>query len=92
MSVARPRATALKYDRDRGNAPKVVATGRGHIADRILEKAREAGVPILEDPALSEALAQLELHDEIPEELYAAVAEALIWAYRLAGDVRRTTL
>lgn len=84
MSAARPRrATALRYDKTGGGAPKVVATGRGLIAETILERAREAGVPIREDAALSEALAQLELLDEIPEELYAAVAEALIWAYRL---------
>lgn len=84
MSAGRPRrATALRYERDKAAAPKVVATGQGHVADRILERAREAGVPIREDPALVEALSRLDLHEEIPEELYAAVAEALIWAYRL---------
>lgn len=84
MSADRPRrATALRYDRARDRAPKVVASGRGHIAAAILERAREAGVPVREDPALAEALARLDLTAEIPEELYAAVAEALIWAYRL---------
>lgn len=84
MSADRQRrATALRYDKDRGGAPKVVASGRGLIAETILDRAREAGVPIREDPALSEALGRLELLDEIPEELYAAVAEALVWAYRL---------
>lgn len=77
------RAAALRYDgRD---APRVVATGRGRVADRILEAARAAGVPLREDPVLMEALATLELDQEIPPELYRAVAEALAWAYRLSG-------
>ena len=77
------RAAALRYDgRD---APRVVATGRGLVAEKILEAAREAGVPLREDPVLMEALATLELEQEIPPELYRAVAEALAWAYRLSG-------
>jgi flagellar biosynthesis protein len=93
MSADRPRrATALRYDRERHGAPKVVASGRGLVADAILERAREAGVPVREDAALSEALARLELHDEIPEELYAAVAEALVWAYRLERRTPRGTV
>jgi flagellar biosynthesis protein len=79
----RKRAAALRYDgRD---APRVVATGGGLVADRILEAAREAGVPLREDPVLMEALATLELDHDIPPELYRAVAEALAWAYRLSG-------
>jgi flagellar biosynthesis protein len=62
-----------------------VATGRALVAERILEEARKAGVPVREDAALAEALAGLELGQEIGEELYAAVAEALAWAYRLAA-------
>jgi flagellar biosynthesis protein len=77
----RKTASALSYGGS--GAPKVVATGRGKIAERILEVAREAGVPVREDPALAEALASLELGDEIPAELYQAVAEALVWAYKL---------
>jgi flagellar biosynthesis protein len=61
----------------------VVATGRGPLAERILQAAREAGVPIREDAILAEALATLELTAEISAELYQAVAEALVWAYRL---------
>jgi flagellar biosynthesis protein len=77
------RAAALRYDgRD---APRVVATGRDHVAEKILEAAREAGVPLREDPMLMEALQTLELDQEIPPELYRAVAEALAWAYRLSG-------
>jgi len=77
------RATALRYEgRD---APKVVATGKGMVADKILEAARAAGIPLREDPALVQALATLELEQEVPPELYRAVAEALAWAYRLSG-------
>ena len=75
------RATALRYEGK--GAPKVAASGKGYIADRIVEVAREAGVPIMEDPALAEALASLELDAEIPEDLYVAVAEAIAWAYSL---------
>jgi flagellar biosynthesis protein len=82
--MSRPkRATALRYDG--GDAPRVVATGKGLVAEKILEAARAAGVALREDPVLLEALATLELEQEIPPELYRAVAEALAWAYRLSG-------
>jgi flagellar biosynthesis protein len=77
------RAVALNYDRSAGHAPKVVASGRRLIAERILEEARKADVPVREDAALVEALSALELGTEIGEELYALVAEALAWAYKL---------
>lgn len=77
----RRRATALRYEGT--GAPKVTASGQGYIADRILEVARENGIPIREDPALSRALEALELGEEIPEDLYKAVAEAIAWAYSL---------
>jgi flagellar biosynthesis protein len=77
------RAAALRYD---GRAaPNLVATGRGHVAEAILEAARLAGVPAMEDAVLVQALAALELGGEVPPELYRAVAEALVWAYRLTG-------
>lgn len=77
------RATALRYRTGVDSAPKVVATGAGFVAQRIVDAAREAGVPVREDPALVQALETLRLTEEIPEDLYAAVAEALVWAYRL---------
>ncbi|WCB91360.1 Flagellar biosynthetic protein FlhB [Baekduia alba] len=88
------RAAALKYDQNPGHppsAPKVVAAGAGLIAERIVEIAREQGVAVREDPALAEALARLELEQEIPPELFAAVAEVLVWAYGLDKQRRRTT-
>jgi flagellar biosynthesis protein len=77
------RATALRYDPAAGGAPKVVATGAGLIAERIVELAAEHGIAVREEPALAEALARLELDQEIPPELFAAVAEVLVWAYGL---------
>jgi flagellar biosynthesis protein len=78
-------AAALRYDPEKGSAPKVVAAGAGEVAARIVELATEHGLSIREDPALAEALARLELDRDIPSELYAAVAEVLVWAYGLEG-------
>src|SRR4051812_34581872 len=91
MSEPEPkRAAALRYDpADPHAAPKVVAAGAGEVAKRILEQAREAGVPVREDAALANALARLALEAEIPPELYAAVAETLVWAYGLDTRQRR---
>ena len=75
-------AAALHYE-NTGGAPKIVAAGRGHVAERIIAAAKEAGVPIRDDRALAESLSRLELGTEIPEELWAAVAEALVWAHRV---------
>jgi flagellar biosynthesis protein len=79
---------ALKYTGD--GAPKVVAAGKGHIAASILARAHEAGVPVHRDPALASALAQLALGDEIPEQMWTAVAQVLAWAYGLS-EKRPTT-
>jgi flagellar biosynthesis protein len=80
------RAAALRYEGS--DAPKVVASGRGLVADRIIETAREAGVPIRSDAALAEALGALDIGAEVPEAMWQAVAETLAWAYRL--DLRTT--
>jgi flagellar biosynthesis protein len=82
MPTPKRTAAALRYTGV--GAPSVVASGRGHIAEKIIAAAREAGVPVREDRLLAEALAALDLGTEVPEELYRAVAEALVWAHRLA--------
>ena len=82
MPSQRKRATALRYAGQ--DAPKVVAAGNDLVAEKIIKAAREAGIPLREDPALADALATLELEQEIPPELYRAVAEALAWAYSLS--------
>ena len=79
------KAVALQYDSSRSDAPKIVASGLGELAATILEKAREAGVHIVEDPDLVEVLARIPVGDEIPEELYQAIAEILAFVYRVNG-------
>lgn len=80
----RSRAVALRYDKRKG-APSVSASGSGLTAERILEIAREHDVPVHEDPLLTEALAQIPIGEEIPENLYIAVAEVLAFIYFLSG-------
>lgn len=77
------KAVALKYEPDKDSAPRVTAKGKGLVAQRIMEIAREGGIPISEDPDLVGALIQLDFDEEIPQELYKAVAEILAFAYRL---------
>jgi len=78
-----PRAVALNYDGH--GAPRVTAKGEGPIAERILAIADQHHIPLQEDPALLTLLAQVELGDEIPPELYVAVSRVLAFAYQLAG-------
>lgn len=74
--LARPRiAVALLHDDP--SAPKVLASGQGWVGEKIIETAREHGVPIEEDPVLAQALSTIEIDEEIPENLYRAVAEVL---------------
>jgi flagellar biosynthesis protein len=79
------RAVALRYDRAKDGAPRVVAKGQGTVADNIIAVAREHGVPLHEDPNLAATLNALDLETEIPPQLYRAVAEVLIFIYRLNG-------
>lgn len=76
-------AIALEYDPETDDAPRVIASGRGEIADRILKIAQANQIPIREDPVLAQALSMVDLEREIPAELYAVVAEVLGWVYRL---------
>jgi flagellar biosynthesis protein len=76
-------AIALEYNPKDDEAPRVIASGRGEIADRILKLAQENQIPIREDPILAQALSLVDLEEEIPSELYAVVAEVLGWVYRL---------
>lgn len=72
------QAIALSYDPS-DNAPRVVASGRGALAERIIEKAKEAEVPVHADTKLADTLSRLEIGDAIPAELYEAVAEILVF-------------
>jgi flagellar biosynthesis protein len=82
----RKLAVALQYDRS--GAPRVVAKGRGSLGDKIIEVAKAHDVPIEQNEVLAGALSHVELGDEIPAELYKAVAEVLIFVLRLSGRIR----
>ncbi|SFM03369.1 EscU/YscU/HrcU family type III secretion system export apparatus switch protein [Halanaerobium salsuginis] len=77
------KTVALKYNHNQDNAPRIIASGKGIIAEKILEKAREKNIPIREDKDVVEVLAQLNIGEEIPEELYTVIAEMLKFLYSL---------
>lgn len=79
----RRTAAALGYDPDSDEAPQLLAKGQGELADRIIALAKAHHIPIREDRDLVAVLAKLDLHQEIPPELYRAVAELLAFVYRL---------
>jgi len=79
-------AVALHYDKK--GAPRVVAKGRGSIGEKIIELAKAHDIPIEENDVLAGALSKVELGDEIPPELYKAVAEVLDFVLRLSGRIR----
>lgn len=77
------RAVALSYNPDKDQAPRVVAGGRGEVGRRIIELAKENGVPVHQDPVLVETLLALDIGREIPPELYQVVAEILVFVQHL---------
>jgi flagellar biosynthesis protein len=80
--TSKRKAVALKYMPEEGQAPVITAKGKGFVAEAILAKAREHGVPIQEDASLVEVLSKLDIDQEIPQELYQLVAEVLSFIYR----------
>jgi flagellar biosynthesis protein len=79
----RVQAVALGYDPEQDQAPRVLASGEGYVAEKILELARKNGIPIREDAILAAALANVDIDTVIPPELYAVVAEVLAYVYRM---------
>lgn len=77
------KAVAILYDEKDSAAPKVIASGKGLVAEKIIATARAAGIHIKEDPNLVEILAKIPLGDEIPVELYQTVAEVLAFVYQV---------
>lgn len=73
------KAVALSYDEDVNAAPVIVASGSGYIAQKIVETARNNGIPVYEDNSLATMLSQLELGSEIPEQLYQAIVEIYVY-------------
>ena len=84
------KAAALKYNRGDASAPKMVAKGRGKVAEKIVEIARAHNIPIKEDEDLVEFLSTLDLYQEIPQELYKAVAEILAFLYLVKDRAPRS--
>ncbi len=77
------KAVALRYQRQKDSAPKVLAKGKGKIAQKIIEIAQKNGVYIQKDPDLVEILSHIQIEQEIPQKLYAVVAKILTHIYRL---------
>ncbi len=76
------KAVALRYDFERENAPRIIGTGSGKLAERLIELAREHDIPIQEDSDLVEILSRLNLNEEIPPSTYIIVSEILAFIYR----------
>ena len=83
MQVNKKKAVALGYNRSKDNAPRVLASGAGEIANRIIDLAKEHDIRIKEDPDLIEILSKVEVDQEIPPNLYKAVAEIFSFLYKI---------
>lgn len=75
-------AVALSYEPDE-DAPKIIASGKGYLADKIIQGAKEADIPLHQDEKLAESLSKLEIGDMIPPELYEVVAEVLVFVDKM---------
>jgi len=82
------KAVALRYSPEAQKAPTLIAKGKGHVAEAILQKAKDNGIPVQEDSSLVEVLSKLDLDQEIPPELYQLVAEVLSFIYRSDNRMR----
>jgi flagellar biosynthesis protein len=82
------KAAALSYDGGENDAPKVVAKGKGFVAERIIAIANSHNIPLYEDQDLVKILEAMDLNTEIPPELYRAVAEVLVFIYKLNQQLR----
>jgi flagellar biosynthesis protein len=88
MSESKKNQLAVALHYDRTGAPRVVAKGKGTLGEKIIEVARANNIPIEENEVLAGALSNVELGEEIPAELYKAVAEVLVFVLRLSGRMR----
>lgn len=82
MNEKRKKAVALSYEQSMDDAPRVMASGKGLVAEEIIERAEAYDIPILEDPSLVEVLAELNINEQIPEELFQVVSEVFAFIYR----------
>ncbi|MBO5352071.1 MAG: EscU/YscU/HrcU family type III secretion system export apparatus switch protein [Lachnospiraceae bacterium] len=81
-------AVALSYE-EGDKAPKILATGKGYVAEKIIEVAKEENVPVHKDEKLAGTLSKLEIGDYIPKELYGVVAEILVFVDKVEGAKKR---
>lgn len=81
---------AVSLDYDGGAAPRVSAKGSGHLAQQIIDLAKQHNIPIKQDPNLTELLSQVEIDQQIPAVLYEAVVQVLIFAYQVSGKTPPT--
>ena len=72
-----------KYNKEQDSAPKLTAKGKGRVAEKIIDLAKQHDIPIKDDPDLIEVLSSLEINEEIPSEIYVAVAELLAFVYSM---------
>jgi flagellar biosynthesis protein len=83
------KVIALRYQSQEDRAPKIPAKGHGYVAEHILETSKAHNIPVREDKNLVEILSRLDLEQEIPTEVYKAVAEILAFVYRLTQQASR---
>jgi flagellar biosynthesis protein len=83
------KAIALRYDPQQESAPVLIAKGQGYLAERIVELAREHGIAVQQDPALVELLMKVDLSEQVPPQLFAAVAKVLGAVYRVNRRLAR---
>lgn len=89
MAKDKEKAVALRYDKKKDNAPKVLGKGQGEIAKNIIKLAKKHEIPIKKDEDLVELLSKVEINKEIPPNLYKAVAEVFSFLYRITNDKRK---
>ena len=82
-NIADKQAVALKYDAQKDQAPRVIAKGKGHTAEHILETAQKNSVPVYQNKTLVNMLMALDIDREIPPELYKAIAEVMAYVYKM---------
>ena len=87
--ILNKKAVALSYDEEGQSAPVIVASGMGYMAQKIIDTARESGVPVYEDNSLATVLTQLDLGSAVPEELYAAIVDIYVYFLDYGRDKKR---
>ncbi len=87
--IAEQKAVALKYDMQKDTAPRVIAKGKGHVAEHILATAQQNSIPVYQNKTLVNMLMALEIDREIPPELYKAIAEVMAYVYQMDKEKGR---